>query len=317
MHRSLWVLGFLTAAAGFVTIGFGIAPSTLSFGNFLIVAGTTAVVGGFILMGLAAVVSQLKRIADMESRHPAIPTFAPTAVHDRFDPRAAFEASQVTQGLAPATSGPNARLLAAQEPKTASAPATEPNPVEWLRPRDKEPTLGERAVIEEFEASLAPQASPPPIPEPPAPPRQANVTSPPRMPRAPTEPLPPVTPASRTAPVPRPAVPSDRPGAGLFDSVWPEMRPSRNAERIERVRGKPEPGAPARDAGVPVKEAAPAAHQASTADESRPVAILKSGMIDGMAYTLFADGSIEAVLPTGTLRFASVDALRLHLERNS
>ena len=49
----------------------------------------------------------------------------------------------------------------------------------------------------------------------------------------------------------------------------------------------------------------------------RPVAILKSGVIDGMAYTLYADGSIEAELPQGTVRFASVDALRSHLEQNA
>ena len=44
----------------------------------------------------------------------------------------------------------------------------------------------------------------------------------------------------------------------------------------------------------------------------RAAAILKSGVIDGMAYTLYADGSIEAELPQGTVRFASVDALRAH-----
>jgi len=34
-----------------------------------------------------------------------------------------------------------------------------------------------------------------------------------------------------------------------------------------------------------------------------------------MPYTLYADGSIEADLPTGTVKFASVDALRAHLEK--
>jgi hypothetical protein len=41
--------------------------------------------------------------------------------------------------------------------------------------------------------------------------------------------------------------------------------------------------------------------------------ILKSGVIDGMAYTLYVDGSIEAELPQGTVRFASLDELRFHL----
>jgi hypothetical protein len=49
--------------------------------------------------------------------------------------------------------------------------------------------------------------------------------------------------------------------------------------------------------------------------EPRPIAILKSGVIDGMAYTLYTDGSIEAELPQGTMRFASIDELRAHLEQ--
>jgi hypothetical protein len=36
-----------------------------------------------------------------------------------------------------------------------------------------------------------------------------------------------------------------------------------------------------------------------------------------MAYTLYVDGSIEAELPQGTVRFASVDALRAHLEKSA
>jgi hypothetical protein len=49
--------------------------------------------------------------------------------------------------------------------------------------------------------------------------------------------------------------------------------------------------------------------------EQRGPAILKSGVIDGMPYTLYADGSIEAQLPQGMVKFASVDALRTHLEK--
>ena len=49
----------------------------------------------------------------------------------------------------------------------------------------------------------------------------------------------------------------------------------------------------------------------------RAPAILKSGVIDGMPYTLYADGSIEAELPQGTVKFSSVDALRSHLEKQA
>jgi hypothetical protein len=48
-----------------------------------------------------------------------------------------------------------------------------------------------------------------------------------------------------------------------------------------------------------------------------PVSILKSGVVDGMAYTLYSDGSIEAQLPQGRLRFGSIAELRNHLEQSS
>jgi hypothetical protein len=52
-------------------------------------------------------------------------------------------------------------------------------------------------------------------------------------------------------------------------------------------------------------------------EEPRTAAILKSGVVDGMAYTLYADGSIEAKLPHGTVRFGSIAELREHIESNS
>ena len=47
--------------------------------------------------------------------------------------------------------------------------------------------------------------------------------------------------------------------------------------------------------------------------EPQAVSVLKSGVIEGMAYTLYSDGSIEADLPQGMMRFPSIDALRRHL----
>jgi hypothetical protein len=35
-----------------------------------------------------------------------------------------------------------------------------------------------------------------------------------------------------------------------------------------------------------------------------------------MGYTLYTDGSIEAQLPEGVMRFASIEELRVHLEKN-
>ena len=47
------------------------------------------------------------------------------------------------------------------------------------------------------------------------------------------------------------------------------------------------------------------------------VTILKSGIVDGMAYSLYSDGSIEAQMPEGLMRFASIDELRAHLDKRA
>jgi hypothetical protein len=59
----------------------------------------------------------------------------------------------------------------------------------------------------------------------------------------------------------------------------------------------------------------------SKATEQRPrgpaiAAILKSGVIEARPYTLYADGSIVVDLPQGQMKFASAEALRLHIEKN-
>lgn len=77
---------------------------------------------------------------------------------------------------------------------------------------------------------------------------------------------------------------------------------------------------PIQNSGVSAMEARQAAEAASAAspamayDEPVPISVLRSGVVDGMAYTLYSDGSIEAQLPQGTLRFDSITELRQHLE---
>jgi hypothetical protein len=44
--------------------------------------------------------------------------------------------------------------------------------------------------------------------------------------------------------------------------------------------------------------------------------VYRSGVIDGMAYTLFMDGSIQAELPQGMVKFTSVDDLQKYLLGN-
>jgi hypothetical protein len=44
--------------------------------------------------------------------------------------------------------------------------------------------------------------------------------------------------------------------------------------------------------------------------------VVKSGVVDAMEYKLYSDGSIEAQMPEGMVRFESIDALRAHLGQN-
>ena len=69
---------------------------------------------------------------------------------------------------------------------------------------------------------------------------------------------------------------------------------------------EPEYGAPAPDRPPPPR-----------IEEPPPVTVLKSGVVDGMAYSLYSDGSIEAQMPEGMMRFASIDELRSHLDQRA
>jgi hypothetical protein len=119
-------------------------------------------------------------------------------------------------------------------------------------------------------------------------------------------------PASRTAahrPSPKAAT-TDRPaGGGFFDSVWPSGR-----------SGKPAPQEPQERPRETKREAPRSSEPAKAAaseEELVPVAILKSGVVDGMAYTLYTNGSIEAELAQGVMRFNSIEELRAHLEKSA
>jgi hypothetical protein len=94
-----------------------------------------------------------------------------------------------------------------------------------------------------------------------------------------------------------------------FDAMWPAEAKLPKAPNIAES-AEMKPAAPPREAQAPPpKRAEP--------EKPRAAAILKSGVVDGMGYTLYVDGSIEAELPQGTLRFASINELRSHIAKNS
>lgn len=107
--------------------------------------------------------------------------------------------------------------------------------------------------------------------------------------------------------------PSGRPAGPSFDAPWPKgPRPTRAAAAV--------PGPAAGMAAAELETAAAAVQTpapGAAAPSPEPVSALKSGVVDGMAYTLYSDGSIEAQLPQGTLRFCSITELRNHIEQSA
>jgi hypothetical protein len=104
--------------------------------------------------------------------------------------------------------------------------------------------------------------------------------------------------------------PGEAPPA-TFDDAWPQSERARaGSVPPQRRSGRApstftEPGAPA-----PHQYPQPARNE-----DPPPVTVLKSGVVDGMAYSLYSDGSIEAQMPEGMMRFASIDELRSHLDQ--
>lgn len=90
------------------------------------------------------------------------------------------------------------------------------------------------------------------------------------------------------------------------------MRPRQVREAIERISFNRPNDHQMKFASVMVALSARASP--SPKDGPRRVAIIKSGMINGIRYCIFADGSVEIVLPNGPMRFASVDALCAHFD---
>ena len=62
MSVVILIVGLVATAVGFFAIGFGIAPSALNFGNTLITSGSISAATGLLLIGMSAVLRQLRNI---------------------------------------------------------------------------------------------------------------------------------------------------------------------------------------------------------------------------------------------------------------
>ena len=297
MSVLLYVVGAIVTMVGVAMAAYGIPINEFSFGNTLIVAGTTAAVGGLIVIAIGVAVGQLQRISETLSTRT--PVRSGRAV-DMFEaPARARAVPMPTRVPFPPRPKPDA---VAHEPQPAPAEApTEDHPAATAAPTLHNPDVpvaaAEEFEIKEYEdVSLSPQQPPPPpadISEPASPPPVAEKNPEPAF----------DVPPWRSSPAPRPP---ERPAPkSYFDEMWPAETKPAKAPLTEQAKPEPPPPVVAPEPPTPPPVEEPA------------VAILKSGVVDGMGYTLYVDGSIEAELPQGTLRFASINDLRSHLAKNS
>jgi hypothetical protein len=307
MYAFLLILGAVATAAGFALIASGVPVHEFGLGGALIISGTIAAVGGVLLVGIALAVRELQRIeralAGRPATRPARPAEAATSA-------ASSGARSSQPARIPFPRKPKPETAPPAEPPVATAPlpAPTPPPAEETaldRLRQKFPSLGRlesAPVVEATEVSLSPRT--PPRADDDAEDRR-NGSTPPRTNGAdPSEPGPRLEASARPPPA---AAPERTSKVAVFDSFWPKES-RRGRQDGEQPRPADEPATPAANV-----EPDPAA---AARQPDQQVSILKSGVVDGMAYTLYSDGSIEAQLPQGTVRFGSITELRLHLEKH-
>lgn len=273
MSFVLLVIGLLAAAIGAIMVGFGIPINEFSLGNTLIIAGTTALMGGLIVIGLALALRQLSNLAAALQARPS-PVLRP---------------------------GAEAEPVAAAQPRPPRMPIPVPaRPDAAPRaPRPPEPRMNtESPMLDEHEAPLSPRPSRP------APAAADDGIDLPNW--RPPRPAP--EPATRKE-APRVSPPERRGAETSYDAIWPADSRIPVPDRFGAPGAEPSPASPT--------PAAESHEPASPSPRNEPVSVLKSGVVDGMAYTLYTDGSIEAELAQGVVRFGSIEELRNHLEKSA
>jgi hypothetical protein len=277
MVAALLIAGIGLLLVGLLTVGFGIQLE-LSLGNTLIFTGAIVACTGVLMLGLWMVVRELKNIARRLG----------AAAADRPGRVAPGDGGFLFAGDQPA----------AERAAHAGPAAPPPSSLPWHDEAASRDRVRPYAPAAAEPADAAPAAKQR---------RNLMFASSSRKERERGQ--------ARTAdsPAAPPAAESGEPPPASFDDAWPKS---------ERARATDAPP-PRRSGRAPstFTEAGPAASGSdrhppgAPNEEPPPVTVLKAGVVDGMAYTLYSDGSIEAQMPEGLMRFASIEELRAHLDQ--
>ncbi|MBV8696953.1 DUF308 domain-containing protein [Bradyrhizobium sp.] len=297
MMSAMLIAGIGAIVAGLVAVAYGFSLKEFSFGNTMIFIGAMGACTGMVMIGLSMVVGELKNIARrLPPRSPAEPRTG-TGARPVLPPPSAALARAPEGGFLFSRDEPAAAETDEIEPVAPPIPQMPPLPP--MPPIPPVPSIpspipwqDENGARERARPALAPisepaaEAVPAPSPKSPRNPLFSSRRERDRLPPRPSE-------AAVAEPVRAPSAEIGKLQPSPFDDAWPR------AERPQLRRSG---------------RAAPAFKEALAADQPT---VVKSGAVDGMAYSLFSDGSIEAQMPEGMMRFGSIEELRAHLEQRS
>ena len=286
----LLIAGICAVLAGLLAIAIGIPVKEFSFGNTLILAGVVAVCSGMLVLVQAVVVRELRNIARrLGPRTPADarlrPVLAPVAPPTEPAGEEGFlfprdYGAETEPGPSLATARPPWREEGGARDRTREEPAGPPPEPAEPAPL---PPLRRRHLM--FSSSL----------------RKDRELAQPRDTEA--------APSDRSGP---PATESSEGPPASLEDAWPRSERPRESEAQQRRAGRGPSTFADTNAGAREQPSQPA-----RGEDHPPATVIKSGVVDGMAYSLYSDGSIEAQMPEGLMRFATIDELRAHLDRRS
>jgi hypothetical protein len=298
------VAGIGLLLAGILAIVFGIPVKEFSFGNTLILVGAVSICTGMVMLALWNVVRELKHIARQLGGGVATEARLAAALHPAARGAAPGHPAHEDGGFLFDRDQPAPPYADAPPGDQSAAPPWHEEAASRDRGRGEVPP----PVPESAETAAAPKAR-----------RNLLFSSTSRKERereraqTRTTELPALDPRPGPPVAPPPFEPSEAPPAS-FDDAWPKIERARAADVPPRRTSRPPVTSSEPGAGAPAADRYP---PAARSEEQPPVTILKSGVVDGMAYSLYSDGSIEAQMPEGMMRFASIDELRAHLDQRT
>ncbi len=289
MYLFLLVFGGLLGAAGVILAGSGVSLRDGTFDAAILTPGIVAAAGGLLLIGLGAGLRVLQRIERTLASRPMPHVLAATesgaaaeSVETRDEPARIPFAAKGSHEIQPDAAVPD--MLAGMLPEDASGADKRSASI---------PAIAIAAGHDANAETSAQRSS-----------KNGNGAAGTRL-------------GLRLSPNLRRASADERASEPAVEALWPKgPRPSRAVQTASVPISQNTGVTPIQSQqSASASNTAPAPNNSDRA--TAVVSVLKSGVVNGMSYTLYSDGSIEAQLPEGTLRFGSITELRNHIEQSA